>query len=358
MARQFSTGQSIHRQLGLTIIEIMVALLLSSLLTLGLVQVFTSNSQSFRLNEANSRVQESGRIALEILSRAIRNAGYYGCEPPTGFKNNLDTSHEDFDESLHDFDQSRAVFSGDSGRPPSALENTDYIRIAGLAGGDLNLKAEDNINSANLKLTDVGGLEEGDIIFITDCLAGDILQIGNVTASSGTVGTPTGNNVAPANDFTGNDPDGCSSNTNCLSAVYGAGTRIMKGSLDNYYLADQTDHSEPALFRESAANKVALVSGIVDMRVQYGTGPNRTVTDWQEVSEMTDTEWPQVLAARISILVRSASDNVVNEPQSVCFPGPTWDGQDCSDASNLEPMPDRRLYRVYTTTAAVRNRIQ
>lgn len=356
MAANYMRTKGIPAQQGLTIIEIMVALLLSSLLTLGLVQIFTSNSQTFRLNEANSRVQESGRIALEILSRAVRNAGYYGCQPPNGFTNNLDTSHADFDESQHGFNQDRAIFSGASGRPGDALNDTDYIRITGLAGDDLDLRAEDNINSANLKLTDTGNLENGDIIFITDCMAGDILQVGNVNANSGTVGTPTGNNFAPSNDFSNNDPDGCSSNVNCLSAVYDAGTRIMKASIANYYLADQDNHDEPALVRETPLRRDALVSGLIGMRIQYGTGSNGTVTQWQEVGDMDDADWPRVLAARISVLVRSATDNVVDEPQTICFPGPTWDGQDCDDASNLETMPDRRLYRVYTTTAAVRNR--
>src|SRR5690554_1009663 len=124
---------TVKYQAGLSIIEIMVALLLSSLLTLGLVQVFTGNSQSFRLNEANSRVQESGRIALEMLSRAVRNAGYYGCRPMNGLVNNLDTTDDDYDESLHKFDWSEgSIYSGDTDRPPNALDGTDYLQISSM----------------------------------------------------------------------------------------------------------------------------------------------------------------------------------------------------------------------------------
>ena len=178
--RPMRTVVLINKQVGLSIIEIMVALLLSSLLMLGLFQVFTSNSQSFRLNEANSRVQETGRIALEILSRAVRNAGYYGCQPAGGFTNNINTGDSDFDESIHGFDQGQAIFSGNSGRPADALSGTDYIRVAGLAGEDLDLRLDGDAVSVDFSLVSVGDLEQGNIVFITDCSSGDIFQLSSV----------------------------------------------------------------------------------------------------------------------------------------------------------------------------------
>ncbi len=351
MYRSMRTAVPINKQVGLSIIEIMVALLLSSLLLLGLFQVFTSNSQSFRLNEANSRVQETGRIALEILSRAVRNAGYYGCQPAGGFNNNIDTGHSDFDESIHGFDQGQAIFSGNSGRPADALSGTDYIRVAGLAGEDLDLRLDGDAVSVDFSLVSVGDLEQGNIVFITDCSSGDIFQLSSVDSDDNEI-EASGNSI---NDFSPNNPEGCTAAGGvCLSAEYEDGTRVMKGAISNYFLSDQPTHAEPALYRDSDA----LVSGVERMQVQYGTGPNLTVTDWKSVGDMGASDWPNVLAARISILVRSAADNVVVEPQTICFPGPTWDGQDCSDSDNLETMPDRRLYRVYTTTAALRNRVQ
>src|SRR5690606_31179128 len=88
---------------GLSIIELMIALALGSVLTLGLVQIFSSNSQSFRLNDSSARVQESGRIAADILSRALRNAGFFGCFPINPIVNNLDDTDGDYDNALHNF---------------------------------------------------------------------------------------------------------------------------------------------------------------------------------------------------------------------------------------------------------------
>lgn len=346
-------------QSGLSIIEIMIALLLASLLTLGLVQIFTSNSQTFRLNEANARVQESGRIALEILSRGVRNAGYYGCQPINGFTNNIDTG-AGYDPSIHNFDQSFAVYSGSDPAmiPAGNPAGSDYIRIARIAQEDLDLRAEDNINSANLKLTSTGSLQEGDIVFITDCVNGDIIQIGNVSPNSGTVNTPTGNNVQPGNDFTSNSPPGCSSAQNCLSAVYDQGTRVMRASAETFFIAQPAGQAEPSLRRATArGDQHDLVSGIQALRVQYAVQGGGSV-NWIDAAAVDDDDWNSVLAARISILVRSAENNVVDTAQRICFPGPPWAGQDCDDDDNLEEMSDRRLYRVYTTTAAIRNRIR
>ena len=71
-----------HTQSGMTLIEIMIALTLSLILTGGVIQLFLTSKQTFRMNEAMAGVQESGRFALETLSRDLRMAGYQGCADP------------------------------------------------------------------------------------------------------------------------------------------------------------------------------------------------------------------------------------------------------------------------------------
>lgn len=63
----------------MSLVELMVALLISTLLTLGVLQLFTSTSASDRTNTAVARVQENGRVALEIIGADARRAGYQGC---------------------------------------------------------------------------------------------------------------------------------------------------------------------------------------------------------------------------------------------------------------------------------------
>lgn len=65
-----------RRQGGLSIVELMVALVISLLLMTGVIQVFLSSKQTYASNEAASRLQENGRFALEFIAQSARHAGY------------------------------------------------------------------------------------------------------------------------------------------------------------------------------------------------------------------------------------------------------------------------------------------
>ena len=69
----------LKKQKGLSLIELMVAILISSILLLGVVELFLYTFRTDRTNTELSRVQESGRVAMELISREVRRAGYQGC---------------------------------------------------------------------------------------------------------------------------------------------------------------------------------------------------------------------------------------------------------------------------------------
>ncbi|HNQ49804.1 MAG TPA: prepilin-type N-terminal cleavage/methylation domain-containing protein, partial [Hydrogenophilus thermoluteolus] len=64
---------------GLTLVELMVALVLGLLLLGAVVSLFTTTRESYRTNEALARMQESSRYAFEILARSLREAGGIPC---------------------------------------------------------------------------------------------------------------------------------------------------------------------------------------------------------------------------------------------------------------------------------------
>lgn len=76
-------GLSRRRQLGMTLIEIMIALLIGAFLMGGVLQIFVSSRQTNRMQESLSRLQENGRFAMEFISKDIRRAGYWGCLSPS-----------------------------------------------------------------------------------------------------------------------------------------------------------------------------------------------------------------------------------------------------------------------------------
>ncbi|MBB6598678.1 PilW family protein [Luteimonas sp. MC1825] len=71
--------RSPYRSAGLSLIELMIALVISSLLVLGLVEVFAASRSAYQLSTGLARVQENGRFALDFMQRDIRMAGHLGC---------------------------------------------------------------------------------------------------------------------------------------------------------------------------------------------------------------------------------------------------------------------------------------
>jgi type IV pilus assembly protein PilW len=61
---------------GFSLIEMMTALAISSVLLLGSVTVFVSNDRASVLRNGTAELTETGRLAINTLSRDIRMAGY------------------------------------------------------------------------------------------------------------------------------------------------------------------------------------------------------------------------------------------------------------------------------------------
>ena len=67
---------SINNQSGMSLIEVMVAMTIGLIILIALGYFFLSSTQISRTTDDVSRMQESGRNALELMGRAIRQAGY------------------------------------------------------------------------------------------------------------------------------------------------------------------------------------------------------------------------------------------------------------------------------------------
>ncbi len=67
-----------HRSRGLSLIELMVALTIGSILIIGAVFVYVQSRKTFSVNEAVSRLQENARYALGMIEPDLRLANYWG----------------------------------------------------------------------------------------------------------------------------------------------------------------------------------------------------------------------------------------------------------------------------------------
>lgn len=74
------TAPSTRRSLaGLAMVELLVAMAVGLFLMGGIIQVMVSSKASYRLGEAEARVQENGRFALQMLAADLRGARSTGC---------------------------------------------------------------------------------------------------------------------------------------------------------------------------------------------------------------------------------------------------------------------------------------
>jgi type IV pilus assembly protein PilW len=62
-------------QRGVGMIEMMVAMVLGAMVVIGVIQVFTANRQTFRMQDGMAMTQESGTFALDFIGRDMLRGG-------------------------------------------------------------------------------------------------------------------------------------------------------------------------------------------------------------------------------------------------------------------------------------------
>ena len=68
----------LNKQPGMSLIELLVAIAIGSILMVGLLTVFSNSSRSHRELEKSSQLIENGRYAIDLLYEDLRHSGYYG----------------------------------------------------------------------------------------------------------------------------------------------------------------------------------------------------------------------------------------------------------------------------------------
>ena len=313
-------------QRGLTVIEMMIALALGLILTLGAIQIFASSRMAYRANEALARIQENGRYALHFLKRDIRNAAYWGCADDVEVNNVVVGTSVDFDAP--------ATVGEERG---AALPDALTLRMANRNSG-INVVKQMPTTSADLFLSDTDSVQEGDIMIVTDCESADIFMVTNNNTLNDNLAHNSGVVV-----------NGVQNSTQVMSKSYGTDAIAFVVSQRLYEVVN--DRMQRSVNGSPAAE---LVNGINDLELTYGVDsdnnevPNAYL-DADEIDASPLYSWDEVLTIRIRLLVRSDEDNIVTSPQAQIW---DFDGDGTLDAA-----PDRRMYQQFTATVGVRNRL-
>ena len=338
---------------GLTLIELMVAMLLSLVLMGGVLTLFASSKTTFRLQSGLATVQENGRHALYMLVRDIRGAGFSGCagiETNQG-KMNAEPAPEDLDsltgkDVLFGMDNVDANAADAAGNKYNAVPGTDLLRVRGAADSGISLLADEVPVNANIQLTTATQFfKEGDVLVLSDCETTDFFRATNVSQSGG--------KTTIAHSSTGNK-------TPFLSKPYGKDAFLYAFRSNTYFIRDTGRTNavgDPirALYRRNIEfdptlnNDEELVDGVEDMQVTYGVDGdgNGFVDQFVDAPAATSDDWEKVRAVRVSLLVSSV-DNAHSEPVPYNYVG--------LSSTPVDPT-DFKLRQEVASTVTIRNRV-
>lgn len=349
-------------QMGLSLIELMVAMLISLLLLGGVLQVFLSSKDLYRTNTAVARVQEGGRFATEFLAFDIRHAGYKGdCLTPPLI--HLDETSPEYEADL--FDMSIAIRGWDDDTNTdllaTRLEKTDAVLVkhAGQASG---ATASNNtpVSASTINLDRTGDIPSGSLVLVADSKGCDLFQKTNQTNSNSL--TRGSNGGSPGNKKGGAKKD--------WTHEYDQNMQILMLQSFIYYL-DENIAGMPSLFRLNANNgdptAEELVEGVIDMQVTYGidNDGDRQADAYvkagtNNLAAAGEGNWSKVVSARVSLLVVSTETNVLDQAQQFTYPaaaGITKEDDFAVYDDGVVTLKDNRVGQVFTTTVAIRNRL-
>jgi type IV pilus assembly protein PilW len=334
-------------QRGISMVEILVALVISVFLLGGIVQIYVANKATFRFTDAISRIQENGRFAMDIVAEDLRMAGFWGCaifdpDDTDNIVNNLNVASAGYDPVLHDFVGQGAI----QGTENDGLNGSDSFSLRGSKPNQANVRPPYNVaTSDSIQVTANDYLDSGDIVMVSNCRGADIFQVTNVTnganASQEAVVHNTGSG-SPGNYNPGSCGGG--GNAHCLSQTYGSDAALFELQSVTYTIAAGAS-GEPALWRSENGTNVELVEGVEEMQLLYGIDDDNDKYANQYVASNAVADMNDVIAVRLMLLMRSEDDLVAEAPQTYTFNG------------NTVTPADRRLRQVFTTTIGLRNRI-
>lgn len=325
-----------HNQRGLTIIELMVSILLSSFLLLGILQLFINSNGADRANSSLARLQENGRIALDMLKQDLRRTGYQGCASPSA--------------------ESRVNSSQTFPLDAMGVQNVELNEGAGTASDSLVMR---HATPTLMRATSIGSsqvtfISGGNISFaagnryefiLTNC---DDVAIFTGVASTRSDNPDLLTKDAMPNRYTLTSLQGANNGTapSLYGIPSGAGSQFLQVVGNTYDIRnDATNGNRPTLYKNAAA----MIADVENFQVLYGV-ESAGQTSWIDASGMNDALRQRVSRLQIS-LVMSSPDEVADQTNNLPFAIANI-GAD----TQLAAIADRRLRRVFNTVVDVRNR--
>lgn len=314
MKRQFSRG--------LSLIELLVALTIGTVLIFGATQVYVRSRATYSVNEATSRLQETARYAMSVMEPDVRMANYWGLlKVPFAVTGSASQAAA----AAPIANSAAAVICG----------NNYAVDVENSVQGDNNAYTISASRQAgcNTLGTPVGGIWTTTAVTSADTLT--IRRASTAGAAGGVVATNGRLQICSQRDkawlFSNGAP-----NPACPAAPSG---QISDVFVDIYYVdrnSGQNDTAKvtgtPSLRRKFLTSvggvmqfqDQEIIPGVEDLQVQYGIDPNYGVDPYgtgatpanatryvnANQAQVAVAAGAQIVAVRLWLLVRSDSPEV------------------------------------------------
>ena len=219
------------------------------------------------------------------------------------------------------------------------IERTDAVVQANMVGSPKGFGA--------LQLQGQHGIQTGEVLIISDCSASDLINsVFQVSAADATSIEHCGNDGSVCR-ILGNFQPG--NRVSRLGTNYTTDAEIYRVSVRTYYVAQSSlfvlTNNRPL----NNDNPYKLIDGVENMHVYFGvkneSGERYQYLTAAELNGNPDFAWRDMVSVRVHLLLQTEEDNLATEKITYFY-----DGVPDNTAN------DRRLYRAFTTTVALRNR--
>ena len=353
------------RQSGMSLVEIMVAVMIGLIGILIITQAYLVNDNFNRSTLGEGGAQTNGLIGLYTVERDVRMSGY-------GLNN---SSVLGCGSIYWYFDPSYSSNIAGGTLPNLTLapvlitvsgtaSDPDQITVMYSSTGDRMLPATVaafNASASEVSVDGTDGFKVNDLVLMigsSGCTMGKITQV-----QPG----PQKLQLNPGVSAPQNPPAWGSFPTNYASgdSMLNLGNPIVR----RYLIGNGKLRLAEGWFTAGAETTFDLVDGIVDMRALYGkddgsvvgtTANDGIVDTYNNTTPATSAEWLQVLSVRMGMLARIGN---YEKPSSgtecdATTAVPTWSGGTFSAISIASGSQDKCYrYRVFETTIPLRNLI-
>ena len=359
------------KQAGLSLIELMIASVIGLIILGGAVTILTSNSASSSMSSGMARLQDSGRVALDILSNSVRMAGFEGCRTASKPSPTVIAAQEP-NINLPATALWGSEFGNGFAPPrPATLANLDgnvkpntdviYPQFASGRAAALSTAMSSPSDGSITLASNPDQVIPGDLMIISDCNNATIFRASAVNDNAGATQIAYGAGV---------------NSSATLSATFGeAGllndvpTRIMRFEASAFFVGPSprstpggdTIFSLYALDTSTAliGNPTELIEGVENIQILYGEVVGDELADGGSIRYVTAnnvTDFANGVAVQIGILIATADFSASDNDTRTYNVAGTTIGPPGDINADFTHEGDKRLRAAFNTTIQLRNK--